>query len=405
MPTEKKSISAGIISIPLGHAAVDWFFAGFWILLPFISEELQLNKLQVASIITVRTLFSAIVYLPAGALAGIVSRRTLYAFFSVCWVIIGYFIVSFSPTFITLVIAVTAAEIGAILWHPFGLSSITKILTHRKGLGTALFNAGGSIAEVGSPALMSYLIRENTAVPLITSRVINWRIVIRLNTIIVALFGLTILWTSFLLFKDNPIKTERSLHLKESIKLLKIPLIQKALLIAIIRFLAYLSILTYLSIYLSDHIGKESASLQVTLFLLAGVMGSTLLGWRSDKGKRAQTLTVSLACASLATLSIPIAKILPLISLTIFLSGFFIGACFTVMLAMALDNVPDAIKATFIGLFFAILEGASSIALLATASIVSIWGTASAFYFSGILMALATIVLLPIRFFNTKKGR
>ena len=156
MTTEKKSISPGIISIPLGHAAVDWFFAGFWILLPFISEELQLNELQVASIITVRTLFSAIVYLPSGALAGIVSRRTLYASFSVCWVIIGYFIASYSPTFITLVIAVTAAEIGAILWHPFGLSSITKILTHRKGLGAALFNAGGSIAEVGSPASVSY---------------------------------------------------------------------------------------------------------------------------------------------------------------------------------------------------------------------------------------------------------
>lgn len=394
---ENKSLNVGIISIPLGHAAVDWFFAGFWILLPFISEELALNELQVASIITVRTLFSALVYLPSGAIGGMISRRTLYAGFTVCWVLIGYFFASHAPTFITLVIAVTLAETGAVLWHPFGLSSITKILTHRKGLGTALFNAGGSIAEVGSPALMSYLIRENSSVSLPGISTTTWRTVIRFNGIVVALLGLIVLWTSLILFKNTTIKTSKSLHFKESVQLLKLPIIQKALIIAIIRFLAYLSILTYLSIYLSEVIGKESASLQVTLFLLAGVIGSTFLGSRSDKGNRSQILISSLAFGSIATVLIPITTSLPIISVTVGLSGFFIGACTTVLVAMALDNVPDDIKAPFIGLFFAILEGFSSVALLATASIVSTWGTSSAFYFSGVLMALSIVVLIPRR--------
>ena len=157
-----------------------------------------------------------------------------------------------------------------------------------------------------------------------------------------------------------------------------------------------LSILTYLSIYLSEIIGKESASLQVTLFLLAGVTGSTFLGARSDKGKRVQTLIISLALGSIATICIPIADNLPTISLTVCLSGFFVGACTTVLVAMALDNVPDDTKAPFIGLFFSILEGFSSVALLATAYIVKSGGTASAFYFSGILMALSILVLIPI---------
>ena len=394
---KNKSLNIGIISIPLGHASVDWFIAGFWILLPFIAEEFSLNEVQVASIITIRTLFSAIVYLPSGVLAGIISRRTLYASIAVYWVIVGYFLASYSPTYIVLIISVTCAEIGSILWHPFGLSSITKILTQRKGLATALFNAGGSIAEGGSPALMSYLIRENNAFSLPGLSTPTWRSVMRFNGIIVTLFGLIVLWTSFVLFKNTTIKTSKSPRLKESFQLLKLPIIQKALVIAIIRFLAYLSILTYLSIYLSENIGKESASLQVTLFLLAGVIGSTFLGSRSDKGNRSQILISSLAFGSIATALIPITNSLPIISVTVGLSGFFIGACTTVLVAMALDNVPDDIKAPFIGLFFAILEGFSSVALLATASIVSTWGTSSAFYFSGVLMALSIVVLIPRR--------
>src|SRR5665647_880005 len=168
--------------ISLGHSLTHWYPATFYLLLPIIGAELGLSFSQIGLIMTCQYLAGAVANVPGGVLVDTVGRKGLLMAVSLFWVGFPYLLMSFTHSYLMLLLCVAMVGVGNSLWHPTAIPTLARLFPARKGLVLSMHGMGGNAGDAIAPLVVGSLLA-----------LLSWREVVVLNVLPGLLMSLLLL--------------------------------------------------------------------------------------------------------------------------------------------------------------------------------------------------------------------
>lgn len=379
-------VEAGVIA--LGHGVTHWYVNGFFLVVPFITNEYALSYTEAGLLVAYRTVLSAIFNLPSGALVDWLGKRRLVMAVSAAWSGVVYGLVSISPNYVILQLTVALIGIGNITWHPAAMATLVERLPGRKGFALALHEFGANLGDALAPAAIGALLVF-----------LDWREVLRLNL----LPGLALALVVWLVVVDPPRPAGHRPDLRIYLAGLRATATNRLLLataaVSSLRTMSQNVIQTFLPLYLLSGLGlaADAAGFYVALLTLPALVSGLVVGSLSDRLGRKPMMMCSLALSgglcvllALAQRGLPFAVALAALGLVLF-------SIRPVIFAFAMEATSATMGGTTVGLMFGLNTVLSGLSPVLAGLLADRVGLLSAFYLSaGLLLAAATgAALLP----------
>ncbi len=114
-----------VMLVSAGHGATHWIAATFYMLLPFIAQELDLSYAQAGFLATCFHLGSTLANLPSGTVVDLTGRRVLFQ--AVALVIGSVTLIGIAATNAYVALCAIIAVMGAsnMLWHPAAIAYLS----------------------------------------------------------------------------------------------------------------------------------------------------------------------------------------------------------------------------------------------------------------------------------------
>ncbi|MBM3957548.1 MAG: MFS transporter, partial [Gemmatimonadetes bacterium] len=200
-----------MLGLSAGHSIQHFYQQTLLLLLPHIKAELLLSDPAMGAIMTVRSIGSGVMNVPAGILADMFRRRVaLLLTVSMSCLTLGYLFVGIAPRYWLILLAITLAGAGTSMWHAPSFSTLSARYPDRRGLALALHRSGGSIGDTIAPVVVGLLLGGVSFWGLNWGG-FSWRTVALLHVGPSALTGLLIIAT----FKSGAVAAPGRVSLKE----------------------------------------------------------------------------------------------------------------------------------------------------------------------------------------------
>ncbi|HWP60153.1 MAG TPA: MFS transporter [Candidatus Acidoferrales bacterium] len=376
--------------ITLGHTFTHWCPATFYLLLPFLVEELGLTYSQAGLLITVRSATSVLMNIPAGMAVDMIGRRGLLMAAALLWTGVPYLLVGLSGSYFWIAFFMGFVSMGNYLWHPAAMSTLSEKYPDRRGFAIAIHALGPNIGEGIAPFLVGVLLMY-----------LSWRNVLFVN-LIPGIVIVIILWKYLFSTSAMQVSAKEGLSLGQYWEGIKAMGQNVALLglvfIAGMRSMTQQGLHTFLPLYLTRELGLSSAlvGLYISVAQSAGMISTPLAGGISDRRGRKKVLTTGLISASAALIALAYFQFHALFIAVLALIGFFLYAIRPVIWAWVLDIGPKNLGGTTISAFSGAQAIFSSLSPVICGFIADRWGILTAFYFLAGTILLANIVVLAI---------
>jgi FSR family fosmidomycin resistance protein-like MFS transporter len=376
--------------IALGHTFTHWCPATFYLLLPYLVQELGLTYSQAGFLITIRVAANLLVNIPAGMLVDIIGKKALLMALALLATGVPYFLVGVSHSFFWVALFMAFVGVGNYLWHPAAISTLSEKFPDKRGFAIAIHAVGPNIGESLAPLLVGVLLLF-----------LSWRSVLFVNLIpgIVIAF---ILW-KFLFGKLESRASKQGLDAREYFsgmkKMAQNPSILLLVLVAGMRSMTQQGLHTFLPIYLMHDLGLSSAlaGLYLSITQTAGMIGTPIAGSISDRSGRKRVLTAGLFSTSIVLFVLAYFRMTWLFITALAFLGFFLYAVRPVIWAWVLDLSPKELGGSMVSFFSGSQSLLSSLSPVICGFIADRWGILTAFYFLAGTVLIANLVVLAVR--------
>lgn len=377
--------------IALGHTFTHWCPATFYLLLPYLVQELGLTYSQAGFLITIRVAANLLVNIPAGMLVDIIGKKALLMALALFATGVPYFLVGVSHSFFWVALFMAFVGVGNYLWHPAAISTLSEKFPDKRGFAIAIHAVGPNIGESIAPLLVGVLLLF-----------LSWRNVLFVNLIpgIVIAF---ILW-KFLFGKlESRAQSKQGLDAREYFsgmkKMAQNPSILLLVLVAGMRSMTQQGLHTFLPIYLTHDLGLSSAlaGLYLSITQTAGMIGTPIAGSISDRSGRKRVLTAGLFSTSIVLFVLAYFRMTWLFITALAFLGFFLYAVRPVIWAWVLDLSPKELGGSTVSFFSGSQSLLSSLSPVICGFIADRWGILTAFYFLAGTILIANLVVLAVR--------
>jgi MFS family permease len=377
--------------IALGHTFTHWCPATFYLLLPYLVQELGLTYSQAGFLITIRVAANLLVNIPAGMLVDIIGKKALLMALALLATGVPYFLVGVSYSFFWVALFMAFVGVGNYLWHPAAISTLSEKFPDKRGFAIAIHAVGPNIGESLAPLLVGVLLLF-----------LSWRNVLFVNLIpgIVIAF---ILW-KFLFGKlESHAPSKPGLDAREYFsgmkKMAQNPSILLLVLVAGMRSMTQQGLHTFLPIYLTHDLGLSSAlaGLYLSITQTAGMIGTPIAGSISDRSGRKRVLTAGLFSTSIVLFVLAYFRMTWLFITALAFLGFFLYAVRPVIWAWVLDLGPKELGGSMVSFFSGSQSLLSSLSPVICGFIADRWGILTAFYFLAGTVLIANLVVLAVR--------
>lgn len=393
VPPEKSFREVWLITI--GHALTHWYPATFYLILPLIGKELGLTYSQIGLIMTCQYMAGAISNVPGGMLVDTVGKKGLLMAVSLFWVGFPYLLMSFTYSYVMLLICVSMVGVGNNLWHPTVIPMLGQRYPERKGLVLSLHGLGGNAGDALAPLVIGALLAFFT-----------WREIVVVNTIpgvVMACLLLASMGTLKLTSKNKAIaRPTEGQSMKEYAHGLR-GLFKNQVLILLatssaFRSMTQTTLLTFLPLFLAHEMGYSTLWVGGCMFALqaAGFAAAPIAGHLSDKLGRRRIIMSSLAMTAVVLIFMAFAGRSPAFVLFISVLGFFLYAIRPVLQAWLLDATPKKMGGTSIGVLFGLQAVGSSIGPIVGGLLADRYGLMSIFYFLAFTIVIANLFIFLI---------
>jgi MFS family permease len=377
--------------IALGHTFTHWCPATFYLLLPFLVQELGLTYSQAGFLITIRVVANLAVNIPSGMLVDLIGQKALLMALALIFTGVPYFLVGVSHSFFWVALFMAFVGVGNYLWHPAAISTLSEKYPDRRGLAIAIHAVGPNIGEGIAPLLVGVLLLF-----------LSWRSVLFINLIpgIVIAF---VLWKFLFGRLETHAASNKGLSFTEYLggmkKLAQNPSILLLVFVAGMRSMTQQGLHTFLPIYLTHHLGLSSvlAGLYLSITQTAGMIGTPIAGGISDRAGRKRVLTTGLVSTSVVLFILAYFQLAWLFVTALALLGFFLYAVRPVIWAWVLDLGPRELGGSMVSFFSSSQSLLSSLSPVICGFIADRWGILTAFYFLAATVLLANFAVLAIR--------
>jgi MFS transporter, FSR family, fosmidomycin resistance protein len=377
--------------IALGHTFTHWCPATFYLLLPYLVQELGLTYSQAGFLITIRVAANLLVNIPAGMLVDLIGKKALLMALALLATGVPYFLVGVSHSFFWVALFMAFVGVGNYLWHPAAISTLSEKYPDKRGFAIAIHAVGPNIGESIAPLLVGVLLLF-----------LSWRNVLFVNLIpgIVIAF---ILW-KFLFGKlESRAQSKQGIDAREYFsgmkKMAQNPSILLLVLVAGMRSMTQQGLHTFLPIYLTHDLGLSSAlaGLYLSITQTAGMIGTPIAGSISDRSGRKRVLTAGLFSTSIVLFILAYFRMNWLFITALAFLGFFLYAVRPVIWAWVLDLSPKELGGSMVSFFSGSQSLLSSLSPVICGFIADRWGILTAFYFLAGTVFIANLVVLAVR--------
>lgn len=380
----------GVITI--GHSIVHWFQQLFPVILPSIKAGLGLNDVQVGALATARQLTAGILNLPTGMLAdSLIRYRAFILALSLACMGIAYFLLGIAPSFTWILLAALLVGVGTAIWHPAAAASLSNRFPEHRATALAVHGMGATVSDTITPIVVGALVMT-----------FQWRSFLEFQIVPGMLVALLIWWALAGIFEGASSGVPRSQQFRDLRELARNPAFIGLAAANGLMIMGRQVILTFLPIYLVEHLGYSTFLLGIYLTLLhvMGTVSQPVLGFLSDRFGRKAVLLPSFL--TLGVLYLLLAAAQPGIQLGIVITaiGLFFYTLLNVTGAAVLDLAGSRSHASSYGITILVTQVFIIPTPIVAGYVVDRYGIISIFYLSAAFQLLAGVAVMPLRLYR-----
>jgi MFS family permease len=373
-----------------GHGVFHWVNHSFMVMLPEVRDTFEISSLQVGAISSTREIAGGVIALPGGVVTDLL-RRHWGAVLAVCMAVfgVGWLVMGLAPFYPLLLVGMAMVAISSSIWHLPGVAALSHHFSHRRGFALSIHGIGGSAGDVLGPVLTGFLLG-----------VLTWQGIIAIYAAVPLFLTFLVLWA----FRDIGRSSDGAsetlgvrTQMGQSWSLLRNVRLWGITLVAGLRGMAFISLITFLPLYLEDvvELSQGRRGLYFALPMLMGMVFTPVMGYLSDRlGRKLVLVPGMIFLSSLALLLALFGEgvALPVI---IGLMGLFLYSDQPILMAAALDIVRAGVAGTTLGVLSFSRFGMAAVSPFIAGALYDADKTYPFFYVAG-LFALATLLLLTV---------
>lgn len=382
--------------ITAGHFAIHWFQQLFPVVLPSIKSGLALSNVQVGALTSARQLVQGTLDFPLGIVADtMVKYRAIFLAAALASMGAGYVFMGISSAFFLAFCGAGLVGLGTALWHPAAAASLSNRFPERRATALAVHGMGATVSDTLTPlgvgALLVAFYWENVLV----------------MQVIPGLLAAFFVWQGLRgLFTEGETHTSRSAQLREILELARHPVFLGISAAKGLAMMGRLVVLTFLPIYLQEHLGYSPFVLGLFIALLhaMGTISQPVLGFLSDRFGRKAVLFPSFVVQGVLFILLGLVPAGFPLGVVIAANGLFFYTLMNVTYAAVMDVAGSKIQASSYGLASLVTEIVVVPTPIAAGFFIGRYGIKAAFLLAGTFVLLAGFVLLPLDLYRGSKG-
>ena len=376
-----------------GHGATHWIMATFYVLVPFIREDLGLSYAEAGIFASVFFFSSFAANAGSGALVDITGRRVLLQVISL--VIGGAALVVMGLAQGSWLIILSLVFIGATnnLWHPAAISYLSERFPVNRGYVLSIHTLGASFGDMIAPLVAGVLLVWTT-----------WQTTAAVCA--VPIFAMALVLYLLLDGRGRRISTEDRVdggaveglsigdYINGILGVLRNGAFLGICLMAAFRSMAQNGLLFFLPLLMLDDLGFGPIllGLALTSLQVGGMIAGPVAGTLSDRTGRRPVVLAGLATTTLVIAVVPAITVPTPFAVFMVVLGFTLFAVRPVVHSWSMDLVPRKVGGSAISLLFGAQAGFSTLVPIVGGLIADIWGLEMVFMVLALCMGVATSV-------------
>jgi MFS family permease len=372
-----------------GHSVIHWYMEIFSVILPSIKTGLGLSDVQLGTLMTARQFAQGTLNLPSGILAdALVHHRPLFLAGAPVVMGMAYVLFGISSTFLWTLAAAGLVGTATALWHPAALASLSSRFPEHRATAISVHGMGANISNTVTPLGVGALLV-----------IFHWRAVLEFQ-IVPALVAALLVWRGLAgVVADVSSRPARSKQIREISELARNPAFIGIAMIRGLMRMGRLVILTFLPVYLQEHLGYSPLGVGFYLTMLygIGIFAQPIMAILSDRFGRKTVLLPSFITLGLLYLLLWIAAPGIQLGLVTAAIGIFFFTLGNITTAAVMDLAGTGIQASSFGLASSVTQVLALPTPIIAGLLIGSYGIGSAFVLSGAALFLAALVLVPLR--------
>jgi len=379
-----------------GHFAIHWFQQLFPVVLPSIKTGLGLDDIQVGALSSARQLTQGTLDLPLGMLAdSMVRHRALILASALVFMGTAYLLMGLSTLFYWALLGAGLVGLGTALWHPAAAASLSHRFPERRATALAVHGMGATVSDTITPLGAGLLLV-----------ILPWQTVLGLQLLPGLLVGSLVWYGLGGLFTGSDSHRWRFAEIREIADLARNSVFIGISVARGFMQMGRLVILTFLPIYLQEHLGYSPFALGGYFALLhaMGTISQPVLGLLSDRFGRKAVMFPSFM--TLGFLFLLLAGAEPGIQLALVVGaiGLFFYTLLNIIDAAVMDVAGAKIQASSYGLTSLVTQVVVFPTPIVAGFFVGDYGIKSAFLLAGAFLILGGLILAPVKPYRGVRG-
>ena len=375
-----------------GHFVIHWFQQFYPVILPAIKSGLNLTNVEVGALTSAQQVVVGLGQLPFGMAAdSMVRRRGAILALSLVSMGAAYFLLGL-PVFISALLGSALIGFGTALWHPAAAASLSNRFPERRATALSIHGTGATLSDTITPLCVGVLLAN-----------FSWQTAAQVQLLPGLLFAF-LLWRALAgVFSDGAAPLQRvSAQFRDVVAVIINPAFLGLSVSSGLLSMARLVILTFLPIYLQEHLQYSSVALGIYIALLhaMGTVSQPVLGLLADRfGRKAVLLPSCLLLGLFFALLAVVPPGIPL-GVVILAIGIFFYTLFIIFNAAVMDVAASNVQAATYGLTSLLTQLVVIPAPVITGYLIGGLGIKFAFVLAGAFLVIAGLVLAPLQLYR-----
>lgn len=376
------------------HTLSHIYNKGFYIIIPIIYQQLGLSPVQAGFMDSARWLSSGVSSVSMGFFVDMYRRhRGLLMAVSSMIVAGGYYLVSLSPTYAVMLLALAFAGIGVGTWHPPALGILSEHYPKRRGLLIAMHRSSGSLGDTLGPIVVGLL--------LVT---LTWQQIVQVGLLPAFLFSAVLVVVlrnaGGIAVQDGNLGAKLKGHTKTVGVALRGTGIITLLIISALRGMGDRTLFLFIPLYLSQDLKMSpvEVGLQMTILTMLGIGSGPIIGAVSDRVGRKPMLLLTLFMSALLSPFIALSGGGIGLSISIGLFGLFLFSCNSLVQAAVLDvSEGQKLEGTFVGMMWGGNAFIGALSPIAAGLLAGWFGFQVVFYYASAIFLVGGFLVMRLK--------
>lgn len=377
--------------VGFAHGTTHWILATFFVVLPFVSDDLSLSYTQAGLLVSTYYLTSFAANLFSGAVVDLTGRKIVFLVAAVlagAAAVIGF---ALSAHFALLCLMMVVIGTAVSFWHAPAISFLSKEFPARRGYALSIHAFFASGADAFAPLVAGVVIAAAAWQGAIASAAVP--------ALVAAVMLLALLPHDRAAAEGDGGGMGLAGYRAGIATLLRDRAVLGLALMAGFRSMSQAGLLVFLPLYLANDLEVSPVALGAALMAmqLGGMIAGPIAGVASDRVGRRPVVMAGLTVSTLIVIGITLVGNTAVFVGGVSVLGFALFAVRPVIQSWMMDLVPPAMGASGTSLLFATQSVLSTLTPIVGGFIGDRWGLVSVFYFlaGSMLVANLAVVALP----------